>query len=102
MAYKILITDDISEKSLDTLNNADDIEYDILKGLTQEKLVQHITIYDGLIVRSSVKVNEDVLKFGDKLKTIKKKSVLSLQNMDIKFVIMIVVIILNMYSSWFL
>ena len=70
MIYRILITDDISTQGLKRLENADNVSFDIIKGLKSRTLTQCIAGYDGLIVRSSVKVTEEVLTAADKLKVI--------------------------------
>ena len=67
MTYKILITDDLSPQGLGRLESADDVEFDIVKGLTPETLAERIPDYHGLIVRSSVKVTQEVLAAADTL-----------------------------------
>ena len=67
MTNKILITDDLSSQGLAKLETNPHIEFEVVKGLTPETLAQRIPGYDGLIVRSSVKVTAKVLAAADKL-----------------------------------
>ena len=82
MTYKILITDDISPQGLAELKKADDVTFDIAKGLTTEALAQQIPDYDGLIVRSSVQVTEAVLAAADRLKVVGRAGV-GVDNIDV-------------------
>lgn len=70
MTYKILITDDISPQGLSLLESAEDITFDVIKGLKPDTLAETIPGYDGLIVRSSVKVTRPVIEASDKLKVV--------------------------------
>ena len=56
MTYKILITDDLAR-----LEENPEVTFDLVKGLTPDTLPQPIPGYDGLIVRSIVKITEAVL-----------------------------------------
>lgn len=82
MAHKILITDDLSSQGLAHLESAGDVKYDVVKGLTPEMLAQHIPGYDGLIVRSSVKVTEHVLAAANRLKVVGRAGV-GVDNIDV-------------------
>ncbi len=94
MTYRILITDDLSPQSLAKLDQADDVEYDVIKGLTPEKFEETIVGYDGLIVRSSVKVTEAVLTAADKLKVVGRAGV-GVDNIDIPAASVRGVIVMN-------
>jgi D-3-phosphoglycerate dehydrogenase len=82
MTHKILITDDLSSQGLAHLESAGDVKYDVVKGLTPEMLAQHIPGYDGLIVRSSVKVTEHVLAAANRLKVVGRAGV-GVDNIDV-------------------
>ncbi|RME75208.1 MAG: phosphoglycerate dehydrogenase [Chloroflexi bacterium] len=82
MAFKILITDDLSPQGLARLEQAEDVEFDIVKGLTPEALAERIKGYDGLIVRSSVKVTGEVLAAADRLKVVGRAGV-GVDNIDV-------------------
>lgn len=82
MTYKILITDDLSPQGLERLENVEDIEFDIVKGLTVPALAERIPGYDGLIVRSSVKVTAEVIAAADKLKVVGRAG-MGVDNIDV-------------------
>ena len=92
--YNILITDDLSPQGLEHLENSSDVAFDIVKGLTPETLAQRIPGYDGLIVRSSVKVTEAVLAAADKLKVVGRAGV-GIDNIDIKAASLLGIIVMN-------
>ncbi|MBN1219163.1 MAG: phosphoglycerate dehydrogenase [Anaerolineae bacterium] len=94
MTYKILITDDLSPQGLAHLEQAEDIEFDIIKGLSVEDLARTIPGYDGLIVRSSVKVTEQVLQVADKLKVVGRAG-MGVDNIDVEAASMRGVIVMN-------
>lgn len=94
MTYKILITDDLSPQSFARLDEADDVAYDLVTGLTPETLAERIVGYDGLIVRSSVKVTEAVFAAADKLKVVGRAGV-GVDNIDINAASMKGVIVMN-------
>jgi D-3-phosphoglycerate dehydrogenase / 2-oxoglutarate reductase len=82
MTYKILITDELSPQGLTYLTEAEDISFDIVRNLTSEELAARITEYEGLIVRSSVKVTEAVLAAAPRLKVIGRAGV-GVDNIDV-------------------
>jgi D-3-phosphoglycerate dehydrogenase len=94
MIYKILITDDISSEGLAQLEQAKDVTFEMVIGLTQEELIQKIRGYDALIVRSSVQVTEAVLEAADKLKVIGRAGV-GVDNIDVPAASMRGVIVMN-------
>jgi D-3-phosphoglycerate dehydrogenase len=94
MTYKVLITDDLSPQSLARLEAAEDVQFDIVKGLTPATLAEHIPGYDGLIVRSSVKVTEAVLTAADCLKVVGRAGV-GVDNIDVGTASMRGIIVMN-------
>ncbi len=94
MAHKVLITDDLSPQGLARLDSAPDITFDIVKGLTPETLAQRIPGYDGLIIRSSVKVTEGVLEAADSLKVVGRAGV-GVDNVDVPAASMRGIIVMN-------
>jgi D-3-phosphoglycerate dehydrogenase len=92
--YKVLITDDVSEQGLAYLEAADDVSYDIVKGLTVETLAERIADYDGLIVRSSVKVTKEVLAAAHRLKVVGRAGV-GVDNIDVEAASMRGIIVMN-------
>lgn len=67
MTYRVLATDDLSTDAVDLLNAHQDFEFDVHKGLSQDELEALITDYDGLIIRSSVRVTDRVIEAGKRL-----------------------------------
>ncbi|MEM7346812.1 MAG: phosphoglycerate dehydrogenase [Chloroflexota bacterium] len=94
MTYKILITDNLSPQGLDLIEAADDVEFDVVTGLTTEALTKKIVGYDGLIVRSSVTVTEAVLKAADKLKVVGRAGV-GVDNIDVNTASLLGIIVMN-------
>lgn len=94
MTFKILITDDLSSQGLEYLEKADDVTFDVVKGLTPAELARRIKGYDGLIVRSSVKVTEDVLAAADRLKVVGRAGV-GVDNIDVPAASLRGIIVMN-------
>ncbi len=94
MTYKILITDDLSPQGLARLEENPEVTFDLVKGLNPETLAQHIPGYDGLIVRSSVKVTEAVLAAADRLKVVGRAGV-GVDNIDVEAASMRGIIVMN-------
>jgi D-3-phosphoglycerate dehydrogenase len=94
VTYKILITDNLSPQGLARLESAEDIEFDIITGLSPEDFVKTIPPYDGLIIRSSVKVTKDVLAAATNLKAIGRAGV-GVDNVDVDEASMRGVIVMN-------
>ncbi len=65
---KILISDRISEQGINLLK--EQVEVDVKTNLTPDELKAIIGQYDGIIVRSGTKLDEDLLQQADKLKVI--------------------------------
>lgn len=96
--FRILVTDDLSPQGIARLESASDVEFNIVKGLTPETLVEHISGYDGLIVRSSVTVTEQVLTAADRLKVIGRAGA-GVDNVDIEAASKRGIIVMNTPSA---
>jgi D-3-phosphoglycerate dehydrogenase len=94
MSFRILITDDLSPEGMAHLESAPDVEFDLVKGLTPAALAQCIPGYDGLIVRSSVQVTQEVLAAADRLKVIGRAGV-GVDNIDMAAASMAGIIVMN-------
>ena len=68
--YKVLVSDNMSEKGVNFFKETDGIEVDVNTGLKPEGLKAIIGDYDGLVVRSATKVTKDILDAATKLKVI--------------------------------
>ena len=94
MTFRILITDNLSEQGLTHLEVADDVDFDVVTGLTPAALAERIRGYDGLIVRSSVNVTSAVLAAADQLKVIGRAGV-GVDNIDVPAASMRGIIVMN-------
>ena len=81
---KILITEFINKNSLDDLNNNFEIKFDEKLWEKEEKLLEIIKDYDGLIVRNKTQVNKKILSNAKNLKFIGRLGV-GLDNIDTEF-----------------
>jgi len=79
---KVLVSDKLAEAGLDRLSHADGIHVDIKTGLSPEELKEIIGDYDGVIIRSSTRLTEDILEAAKKLKVIGRAGI-GLDNVDI-------------------
>lgn len=83
MVFRLLVTDDFSPEAVDLLQSADDIEFDVIKGLSPEQLAETIPGYHGLLVRSSAKATAEVIAAADVLQVIGRAGV-GVDNVDLK------------------
>lgn len=74
-AYRVLVSDQLSEAGLKPLRNAAGIEVDVLTGLSAEKLLEIIPRYDALLVRSSTQVTADLIRAGERLRVVARAGV---------------------------
>jgi D-3-phosphoglycerate dehydrogenase len=81
MAYKVLVTDPLSEEGLKILRQEKELQVEVKTGLKPEELKQIIGDYDALIVRSETKVTKEIIEAGKKLKVIGRAGV-GLDNVD--------------------
>jgi D-3-phosphoglycerate dehydrogenase len=80
---KILVSDKLSPKGLEILQNeGDGLEVIIKTGMTPAELIKEIPSYQGLIVRSGTKVTADVIAAADNLKIIGRAGI-GVDNIDI-------------------
>ncbi len=92
--FKILVTDDLSPQGIELLKQAEDVSFDVKKGLSEAELVAAIEPYCGLIIRSSVKVTAAVLKHAKNLRVIGRAGV-GVDNIDLDQASMQGVIVTN-------
>jgi len=79
---KVLITDKLAQEGIDLLNSIEGVEAVVKTGISEDELVEIISEYDGLIIRSATKVNARVLANAGKLKGIARAGV-GVDNIDI-------------------
>lgn len=81
---KVLISDAMSKTVEDILLKAGDIEVDVKTGLSEDELVNIISEYEGLIVRSATKVTQKIIDAASKLKAIGRAGA-GVDNIDVAF-----------------
>lgn len=80
--FKILFTDNVEPNVLQLLDQQTDVTYEMVTRLTQEAFRDIIVDYDGVVVRSSVKVDAPILEAGPRLKVVVRAGV-GVDNVDI-------------------
>jgi len=80
---KVLVSDNLSQKGIDILKSAGDIEVDIKIGMSPEELIKVIPEYEGLAVRSATKVTAEVIEAANKLKVIGRAGI-GVDNIDLE------------------
>lgn len=91
---RILITDDLSPQALERLGVAADVSFDVVKSPSREKLREIIPHYDAVIIRSSVRVDADLLAATSRLKVVGRAG-MGLDNVDIDAASLRGVIVMN-------
>ena len=81
--YRILVTDELSPQAMERLAAATDVSYDIVKRPAKEKLIEVIPQYDALLVRSSGRIDADVLAAATRLKVVGRAGA-GVDNIDIE------------------
>ena len=79
---KVLIADKLSHVGIDYLKHQSDVEIDVKPGLPPEELAKIAGKYDGMIIRSGVKVTADVLADPGRLRCIARAGV-GVDNVDV-------------------
>jgi D-3-phosphoglycerate dehydrogenase len=90
----ILITDDLSPQAVERLEAAGDADFDVVRRPTPEELREIIQSYDAIIIRSSVRVDADLLAAASQLKVIGRAG-MGLDNVDIDAASLRGVIVMN-------
>ncbi len=78
---KVLIADHLSEDGIKVLKDEPGLAVDVKTGLSSKELAEIIEPYEGLIVRSSIKVTAEVIERAKVLKVIGRAGV-GLDNVD--------------------
>lgn len=92
--YRLLITDDLSPQALERLRVAEDASFDVLRRPSPEELRAIIPVYDALVIRSSVRVDADLLAAAPQLRVIGRAG-MGLDNVDIDAASLRGVIVMN-------
>jgi D-3-phosphoglycerate dehydrogenase len=91
---KVLIADKLSNVGLDWLRKQSDVELDIKPGLAPAELAKIVGNYDGMIIRSGVKVTAEVLENPGRLGCIARAGV-GVDNVDVPVATAKGVIVMN-------
>ena len=68
--FRVLIADSLDKEALDVFIKYPNIAVDVKTKHTQEELLSIVKNYDGIIVRSSTKINKDIIEAATNLKVI--------------------------------
>jgi D-3-phosphoglycerate dehydrogenase len=79
---KVIVTDEISEKGLELLQNDPRIQMDVRLGLSREELYAVIGEYDAIITRSGTQVDAELLTHAPRLKMVARAGV-GIDNVDV-------------------
>ena len=79
---KVIVTDEISERGLELLQQEPRVQLDVRLGLGKAELHQIIGDYDAIITRSGTQVDEELLKHAKKLKMVARAGV-GIDNVDV-------------------
>jgi len=79
---KVLVADKLAEEGLARLGEAQGVEFDVKVGLNEDDLAATVGGYDGLIIRSGVKVTRKVLASPGRLRAIARAGV-GVDNVDL-------------------
>lgn len=92
--HKILIADKIAEAGLERLKAAKDVQFDVRQGLGESDLAAIVGEYDGMLIRSAVKVTAPVLARPGRLAVIARAGV-GVDNVDVDAATAAGVLVLN-------
>ncbi|MAS96206.1 MAG: phosphoglycerate dehydrogenase [Verrucomicrobiales bacterium] len=80
---KVLVADPIAEKGIELLNAAEGIEVDVKLGLSEDELIALAPNYEGIIVRSGVKITAPVIEAGSGVLRAIGRAGVGVDNIDI-------------------
>jgi len=92
--HRILVADKIAEPGLERLRAAHGVEFDVRHGLSPQELINTIGEYDGMLIRSAVKVTSETLANAGKLSAIARAGV-GVDNVDLEAATAAGVLVLN-------
>ncbi|NWF92639.1 MAG: phosphoglycerate dehydrogenase [Syntrophaceae bacterium] len=79
---KVLVADPLSNRGLEILAKAENLQYDVRLGLSVEELKRIIPEYDAIVVRSETRLKADIIEAAGRLKVIGRAGI-GLDNVDI-------------------
>ncbi|UDI78027.1 phosphoglycerate dehydrogenase [Staphylococcus taiwanensis] len=94
MKHNILVADPISEEGLESLISHPQFNVDIKTGLSEQEIIEIISEYEGLIVRSQTQVSSEISQHASQLKVIARAGV-GVDNIDIDAATLQGVLVIN-------
>lgn len=94
MSHKILVSDPISEDGLQSILKHPEFDVDIQTDLSENDLVNIISTYDALIVRSQTQVTERIINAATNLKVIARAGV-GVDNINIEAATLKGILVIN-------
>ena len=94
MTFHVLVPDDVDAAALDILNAVENLKVTYTGKVSQDKLKALIPDADAVLIRSGVKITEDVLEVASKLKAIARAGV-GVDNVDLEAATRRGVIVMN-------
>ena len=95
MAYRILLTDPINDTGLELLKSAEDVEMDILPGLSASKLHERIAQYDAVVTCSGTSLDAAFFEAASGHLRIAARAGVGLENIDVKAATLAGVMVMN-------
>ncbi len=91
---KILVADKLSQAGLDWLEAQGDVELTVETGLSPRRLGEIVGGFDGMIIRSGVKVTDETLRRPGRLKVIARAGV-GVDNVDVELATKMGIVVMN-------
>jgi D-3-phosphoglycerate dehydrogenase / 2-oxoglutarate reductase len=91
---KVLVADSISQRGVDELSREHAVEVTVKTGLNERELIEAISPFSALVVRSQTKVTADILKAGSKLRVVGRAGV-GVDNVDVETATRRGIVVLN-------
>jgi len=91
---KVLIADSISQRGIDELSRDDALDVAIRTGLSEKELIEVITPFSAVIVRSQTRITANILNAGGKLRVVGRAGV-GVDNVDVETATRRGVVVLN-------
>ena len=82
MAVRVLVSDSLAEEGIERLNASEGVEVTLGHEWSREELLARIGAYDGLIVRSSTRVDRELIEAATSLRVIGRAGV-GVDNIDL-------------------
>ena len=95
MAYRILVADPINDAGLELLKSAEDVEMDILHGLSAAELCERIAHYDAVITRSGTSLDAAFFEAASGHLQIAARAGVGLENIDVQAATLAGVMVMN-------